>query len=313
MLRTNLTLRFLLLSLLVSLTAAVYAADVPSGQAKGNLVIDGKALALRYAVAITGPDTFDETKEAVMLLLTTKPVTQAAIDAAGSFDTIRSLVAEGIAYKARLGEGFHLTARHPVLKGEELQTSGSLSDVKIEIGAAAVTGNIVPWGGKEEDIFDHKVAFNIDFNAPIARRFPLDKPVVMGANAKKLGAGGGAPGKAWIDEKCSAPKLPKDPKEAEALLAKEGAIPSDEELKKNNTTRAEWVKTMLEFAKTMSELQTKDCKVLGGLQDGDFAVIQVQGTSFKIRQETDVTLMKDAAKGWKVKKEGAWRTVESKK
>ena len=310
---TNLTLRFLLLALLVSLTAAVHAADVPSGQAKGNLVIDGKPLALRYAVATTGPDTFDETKEAVMLLLTTKPVTKASIDAAGSFDDIRSLAEEGIAYKARLGEGFHLTVRHPVLKGKELQTSGSLSDVKIEIGPAAVTGNIVPWGGKEEDIFEHKVAFNIDFNAPIARRFPIDKPVVMGANAKKLGPGGGAPGKAWIEEKCQAPKLPKDAKEAEALLAREGAIPSDEELKKNNTTRAEWLKTMLEFAKTMSELQTKDCKVLGGLQDGDFAIIQVQGTVFKARSETDVSMMKDAAKGWKVKKEGAWRTVESKK
>ena len=70
---------------------------------------------------------------------------------------------------------------------------------------------------------------------------------------------------------------------------------------------------MLEFAKTMSELQTKDCKVLGGLQDGDFAIIQVQGTVFKARSETDVSMMKDAAKGWKVKKEGAWRTVESKK
>jgi hypothetical protein len=206
-----------------------------------------------------------------------------------------------------------------VLKGNELQTSGSLSDAKLEVGPTAVTGNIVPWGGKEETIADHKVAFNIDFNAPIARRFPIEKPVIMGANAKKLGPGGGAPGKAWIEEKCKAPKLPKDPKEAEAFLAKEGALPSDEDLKKmpqkagHTMTRSEWVKTMIELANAMSELQPKDCKVLGGLQDGDFAIIQVQGTSFKIREETDVTMMKDAAKGWKVKKEGAWRTVASKK
>ena len=179
-------------------------------------------------------------------------------------------------------------------------------------GPAAVTGNIVPWGGKEEDIFDHKMAFNVDFNAPIARRFPLNKAVVMGANAKRLGTGGGAPGNAWLDEKCSAPKMPKDPKAAEAYLAREGALPSDEELKKNNTTRAAWVKEMIDLANTMSDLQTTDCKVLGGLEDGDFAVIQVEATQVKMRQSADVTMMKDDAKGWKVKKEGAWSVVEKK-
>ena len=135
----------------------------------------------------------------------------------------------------------------------------------------------------------------------------------MGANAKKLGPGGGAPGKAWIEEKCAGSKIPKDPKEAEAFLAKEGALPSDEELKQHHTTRAEWVKNMLELANAMSDLQTTDCKVLGGLQDGDFALIQVEGTSVKMRQAADVTMMKDAAKGRKVKKEGAWSVIEDKK
>lgn len=300
----------LLFTLLASTTA--HAADVPTGQAKGTLLVDGKPLVLRYAVAVTGPDTFDETKEAVMLLLTPKPVTQASIDKAAKFDDIRSLLDEGLAYNAQLGDHFHLTVRHAVLGGKELQTSGSLTDSKVEMGPAAVTGNLVP-RGKEEPIFEHKIAFDIDFNAPIARRFPLDKPVVMGANAKKLGPGGGAPGKAWIDEKCAAPKIPKDPKQAEAMLAKEGAIPPDEELKKHNTTRAEWVKNLLDLANALSELQTTDCKVLGGLQDGDFAIIQVEGTSVKMRQQTDVTMMKDGANGWKVKKEGAWRVLEEKK
>lgn len=301
----------LLFTLLASTT--LHAADLSSGKAKGTLTIDGKPLVLRFAVAVTGPDTFDETKEAVMLLLTPKPVTQASIDKAASFDDIRSLAEEGIAYKARLGDHYHLTARHPVLQGKELQTSGSLTDAKVEMGSSAVTGNIVPWGGKEETMFEHKVAYDIAFNAPIARRFALDKPVIMGASAKKLGPGGGAPGKAWIAEKCAAPKIPKDPKEAEAMLAKEGAIPPDDELKKHNTTRAEWVKKMLELADAMADLQTTDCKVLGGLQDGDFAVIQVEGTSVKMRQRADVTMMKDAEKGWKVKKEGAWSVVETKK
>ena len=305
--------RSLFLILLLSSPAAVRAATVPSGGAVGSLTIDGKPLQLRYAIAVTGPDTFDETKEAVMLLLTPKPVTQASIDKAATFDDIRSLAEEGIAYKVRIGDHFHLTARHPILKEKELQTSGSMSDSKIEMEPASVTGNIVPWGGKDEDIFEHKLSYDIAFNAPIARRFALDKLVVMSPNAKKLATGGGAPGKAWIDEKCSAPKIPKDAKEAEAMLAKEGALPSDEELKKQHITRAAYVKDLLELAKTMADLQTTDCKVFGGLEEGDYAIIQVEGTSVKMRQQTDVTMMKDAAKGWKVKKEAPWRVLEEKK
>ena len=312
MLRLSLVQRVSLI-LLISFTAFAHAAAMPSGQAAGSLTIDGKPLQLRYAIAVTGPDTFDETKEAVMLLLTPKPVTQASIDKAAKFDDIRSLADEGIAYKATLGDHFHLTARHPILGGKELQTSGSISDSKIEMGASSVTGTIVPFGGKEEDMFEHKVAYNIAFNAPIARRFPLDKLVVMSANAKKLGPGGGAPGKAWIDEKCAAPKIPKDPKEAEAMLAKEGALPSDAELKKHGTTRAAYVKDLIDLAATMADLQTTDCKVFGGLEDGDYAIIQVEGTSVKMRQQTDVTMMKDAAKGWKVKKEAPWRVLDEKK
>ncbi|HEX7191309.1 MAG TPA: hypothetical protein VF381_07030 [Thermoanaerobaculia bacterium] len=298
---------------LLLFTAVAHAAALPSGQAAGSLTIDGKPLQLRYAIAVTGPDTFDETKEAVMLLLTPKPVTQASIDKAAKFDDIRSLADQGIAYKVRLGDHFHLTARHPILGERELQTSGSISDSKIEMDSASVTGNIVPFGGKEEDMFEHKVAYNIAFNAPIARRFALDKLVVMSPNAKKLGSGGGAPGKAWIDEKCATPKIPKDPKEAEATLAKEGALPSDAELNKQGTTRAAYVKDVLALASTLAELQTTDCKVLGGLQDDEYAIIQVEGTSVKMRQRTDVTMVKDPAKGWKVKKEGAWTVLEEKK
>ena len=64
-------------------------------------------------------------------------------------------------------------------------------------------------------------------------------------------------------------------------------------------------KQFLEMATAMSALQQKDCKVMGGLQDGDAAIIQVQASQMKIRQATDVTMVKEAS-GWKVKKEGAW-------
>jgi len=301
--------------LLVVLTTVsiASAADLKSGQASGNLTIDGKPLALKYAIAATGPDTFDDTKEAIYLLLTPKPVPQSAIDAAATFDDLRRIVDDGIAYKFQNGDHFHVTARNKgVLKDRELQSSASLMDAPpVTVGAAAVSGSITPWKGEDEEIGDHKMNYNVAFNAPIARRFAIEKPVVIGAKAKKLPAGGGEPGKAYLAEKCAAPKIPKDAKEVEAMMAKEGLTPTDDDLKKMSkeagkpVTRADVAKQFLEMATAMSALQQTDCKVMGGLQDGDAAIIQVQASQMKIRQATDVTMVKEAS-GWKVKKEGAW-------
>lgn len=311
-------MRLSLAALAVSLTivSLASAADLKSGEAKGNLVVDGKPLALKYAVAVSGPDTFDETKEAIYLLLTPKPVPQSAIDAAATFDDLRSIVDDGIAYKFQNGDHFHVTVRNKaVLKDRELQSSASLmSDApKVTVSANSVAGSIMPWMGHDDEIASHKMNYNIAFNAPITRRFALDKPVIMGANAKKLPAGGGDPGKAYLAEKCSAPKLPKNEKEAEAMLTKEGMMPSDDDLTKMSkeagkpVTRADVVKQFMDMATAMSGFAMTDCKVLGGKQDGEFAIIQVEATQFKVHQAADVIMIK-SAEGWKLKKEGAWHT-----
>jgi hypothetical protein len=64
---------------------AIAATPPGAGHATGDLVVNGKRMTLSYAVAVTGPDTFDPTKEAVMVLLTDKPVPQSKIDSATSF------------------------------------------------------------------------------------------------------------------------------------------------------------------------------------------------------------------------------------
>ena len=308
--------RSVVLLVVLTTVSIASAADLKSGQASGNLTIDGKPLALKYAIAATGPDTFDDTKEAIYLLLTPKPVPQSAIDAAATFDDLRRIVDDGIAYKFQNGDHFHVTARNKgVLKDRELQSSASLMDAPpVTVGAAAVSGSITPWKGEDEEIGCRQITLYIGplaFNAPIARRFAIEKPVVIGAKAKKLPAGGGEPGKAYLAEKCTAPKIPKDAKEVEAMMAKEGLTPTDDDLKKMSkeagkpVTRADVAKQFLEMATAMSALQQTDCKVMGGLQDGDAAIIQVQASQMKIRQATDVTMVKEAS-GWKVKKEGAW-------
>lgn len=126
---------------------------------------------------------------------------------------VRSAIDLGLACRFRIGEGFHITIRHAVLGEQELQTSGPATALKdIVVGPETVTGSISPWMGSEETIMSFVVAYSIQFTAPIARRFPLEKPVVFTAKATKLPAGGGAPGKAFLDEKCNAERgrLPDD-------------------------------------------------------------------------------------------------------
>ncbi len=292
------------------------AAPPGSGKARGNLVVDGKPIALRYAVAVTGPDTFDATKEAVLILLTPDPVAADSIRDATSFDALRHLVKEGLVLKVREQESFHLTIRHPVLAGKELQTSGGASMMKgVTITADAVSGEIAPFMGKEEKIFEHVVEYPIAFNAPIMKHIPLEIPIVLGPNPHKLGPGGGEPGKAWLNEKCKAPVvLPDDPKGVEAYMRKEGLLKQfeDEAKKQGHTvTRAEiddLVKQFGAFAKLGAALATTKCKVLGGAEDGKAAILQVEAFSLGSMGRTEITLVKEN-NAWKVKKEGAWSAL----
>ena len=153
------------------------------------------------------------------------------------------------------------------------------------------------------------MACAIDFTAPIARRFPVEKPVVFTAAAKKLAAGGGAPGKAFLDEKCQAPLT--DPKSVEAALKEAGAMPTDDDLAKmsksegHKVTRADYIGMMVELAKTMAPLQESDCKLLGGTVEGDVAVLQVQAKTMGSVGRTDVIMAKEGTT-WKVRREGTW-------
>ena len=304
----------LLLLTTFTLALSIHAATPPgAGHARGDLVVNGKRLALSHAVAVTGPDSFDPTQEAVMILLTPEDVPRAKIDAAKSFDAVRSALDAGIAFRFRTGEGFHITFRHAVLDGKELQTSGPVQGLKnIVVGPNSVSGSIAPWMGDKETIFDNEVTYSIDFTAPIARRFPVDKPVVFTAAAAKLSTGGGAPGKAFLDEKCK--PVPTDAKGVEAALKEAGALPSDSDLAEMSkseghpVTRADFIARMTEITQAMAPLRESDCKVLGGTMEGDVAVLQVEAKTMGSRGRTDVIMVKEGTK-WKVKREGTWKML----
>src|ERR1035437_10659103 len=98
------TIATLMLAFSILADRAIAATPPGAGQARGDLVVNGKRLTLNYAVAVTGPDTFDPTKEGVMVLLTAKPVPQSKIDSATSFSDVGDAVDLGLAYRFRVGD-----------------------------------------------------------------------------------------------------------------------------------------------------------------------------------------------------------------
>lgn len=324
----------LLLSAFLWMTDGFAATSASSAQ--GQLTVEGKTITLSHAYAVAGPDTFDGTKQAFMVLLTDKLLAPDAIKEADSFDElggkgIRSLLQSGLLLKIGADKGYHVTIRHPALKGMELQKSGfsglriatlGPDNVSATFASSSGMGTSEGDGGLEEITPNRAVRFKVTFDTPVVRRFPLDE--TLGKNATKLPVGGGEPGRTWIDQECKpAPALPnfKDPKAVEKYLFAQGMTEKDLEqemaraskLEGQKVTREETLKKMADLMKGMADLgnamRTTDCKVLGGAQDGKMAVIQVEATMGGGRVATDVTLVKQGS-GWTVKKTGAWRTAQ---
>lgn len=322
--------------LVASLWVAEAVAATHASPNLGQLTVDGKSISLRYAYAVGGPDSFDGTKQAYLILFTEKPLAPDAVKNAESFDvlgekSVRSLLESGLALQIGPDKGYHITIRHPALNGRELQKSGysglqvstlEPDNVAGTIASSSGMGKAEGDGGPEEITPNHKAQFKIRFDAPVERRFPLEQKVELSANAKKLPAGGGEPGKAWIDKDCKpAPKVPdfKDTKAVEKYLFAQGMTEKDlqdqiAEMSKREgrkVTRDEAIKKTGEMLKAMADLgsamQLKDCKVLGGASDGKFAILQVEATMAGGRVATDITMEKQGS-AWAVKKTGAWRS-----
>jgi hypothetical protein len=303
----------------------------------GQLTVDGKTITLRYAYAVAGPDSFDGTKEAFLVLLTEKPLATGAIEKSDSFDelggkSVRSLLETGLAVNIGADKGYHVTIRHPALKDRELQKS-AFSGLQIAtLGPDRVVGTFASSsgmgksegdGGPEEITPSHTAQFKIRFDIAVSRRFPLEEKLELGPNARKLPAGGGEPGKAWLAEACKpAPTLPdlKDPKAVEKYLIAQGMTEKDLEQEVarmskeegRRVTREEVIKKMAEMMAGMADLgnatMPKDCKVLSGADDGKIAILHIEATMGGGRLRTDVTLVKQGD-AWTVKKTGAWRSA----
>jgi hypothetical protein len=295
---------------------------LPLGTATGELMLDGKVIKLAHAAAVSGPDDFDETKEAYTVYLTEKPIAAGVLEKAADLKSADPEV-NGLVMTVRPEEkyqSYRLLLRHPSTT-KSLQQSSMLSGRErwAPLGPDRVDGLVKSFhDDRPDEMLGHQVQYKVRFNAPLRKRFAVEAPLVLAAGATKLPAGGGAVGKAYLDSQCGPlPVDPEDPKAVEAFLAKEGKLPTEADLAQMSkeagkpVTREDAIKLFSGLIGLASAFRPADCKVLGGSQDAALAILQIEATMMGDRSVADAYMVKDGS-GWSFKKHGTWRSAPKK-
>ena len=173
---------------------------LPDGRVSGTLTIDGKSIPLRYAYAMSQPNTFDAAKSDIAVLLTEKPLPEGALHGIGDLrDATRNH--QGYAYFKinSAGKPIYELIDHPATKEgkySQIQMSGftHAGFVPRRMGKDRVEGTFAT--SKPEDFMTHKYEIQAEFAAPLLKA-KLPEPLPNARTGKALPAGGGAPGKAY--------------------------------------------------------------------------------------------------------------------
>ena len=184
--------------LLVSSAAAAPPEATAPGEASGSFSIDGKSVAVHYAYAMTQPDVFDAKKTNTAILVSEKPVSDAALaDAKDLEDAGRGMTNWILIKLDEKGSAIREVVRHQSLGDASLQMSGMThSDFKAGAQSAdRIEGAIRT--EKEEEFLHHKYRTDVRFSAPL-RVAAREEPLPDARTGKKLPKGGGEPGKAYF-------------------------------------------------------------------------------------------------------------------
>ena len=170
-----------------------------TGTASGSFSVDGKKIELHHAYAMTQANPFDEKKTDTAILLTDKPLPEAAfagvkdLEAAGRLEPRNSV----LFVLDESGEARREVVHHDTLGDMSLQMSGMThADVTIK----SRTGDRIEGSAQTkgpEDFLKHKYEVKAQFQAPL-RQAHRDAPPPDAKTGKKLPQGGGEPGKAYL-------------------------------------------------------------------------------------------------------------------
>ena len=161
--------------------------------------MDGKTIELHYAYAMAQANPFDEKKTDTAILLTDKPLPEAAfagvkdLESAGRLEPRNSVLFvldEG-------GQAMREVVHHDALGDMSLQMSGMThADITIKSRSGGrIEGSAQTKG--PEDFLKHTYEVKAQFEAAI-RQALRDAPPPDAKTGKKLPPGGGEPGKAYL-------------------------------------------------------------------------------------------------------------------
>ena len=278
-----------LAALLLVQPSDVFAQAGAAGTASGSYSIDGKKVELHHAYAMSQPNTFDEKKNDVAILLTEKPLPE------GSLASLKEL---GDAQRGQprnsvlltiddSGRGIREVINHLSLGDASLQMSGMTHS---DIAVAAHTPERISGTAKTkapEDFLKHKYALDARFDAPIVQA-KRDDPLPDAKTGKKLPRGGGEPGKAYLAFEAAVQR--KDIAAVRKLKPADMPDMPDEELKQG-----------LEIMAAMSPTKVT---VDDGYIAGDTAALYVSGLEEGQKRYATVRMVKGP--------DGIWRAVQQK-
>lgn len=192
-------LRIVLISLLLGALASAGTADsLAPGEAAGSFSIDGKAVSLHHAYAMTQPGDFDDKKTDTAILLTEGPLPARALE--GLKDLESAAQGEGNSLLLKMdesGNAIREVVHHSALGGGSLQMSG-MTHSEVRVGsrsAGEISGSVST--ANEEGFLEHRYKSDVRFHAVLRESF-REPPAPDAKIGQKLPAGGGEPGKAWM-------------------------------------------------------------------------------------------------------------------
>lgn len=178
----------------------IFAAEnqLAVGTASGTLTLNGKKITLNHAYALAQPNTFDEKKIDIAVLLTEKPIPEEELKDIEKLEYITQNKHNYAFFKIdNQGKPIHEVIEHPVLKDTRLMMSGFtwaqfISKVlsKERIVGSFETKAATDFGG-------YKYEINVKFNAAV-QQAKLPEPLPDEKTGKALPPDGGEPWKAYI-------------------------------------------------------------------------------------------------------------------
>lgn len=262
--------------------------QITPGTASGYVSLNGVKINLNYAYALAQPNTFDEKKMDIALLLTEQPVPEGELKDVEGLEFVAHSKHNYALFKINdQGKPIHEVIEHPVLDDTRLMMSGFTNaqfDSKV-FSKERIEGSFRTKA--ETDFSGYKYEINVKFNAQI-QRAKLPEPLPDAKTGKALPPDGGNPAKAYFDYLKAIEK--KDIAAIRKLLQLPAGIKvTDDEMKRN-----------LEF---MAEDTPKNLKITKGYINsaGVRAVVYFTGTADGEKVYGEIVT---------IKKEGSWMVAE---